>query len=443
MQATDTTPADPRVASLKAIFPDFDDAVILSVLESTNNDHDRALDVLLGMNDPSFVPPNPPPAPAPLPNQFQAAPSTDAQRISQEALDEQLARRLALEEQQASTQTWQPQGVEGQTMYQAYHPRRGRNSWAGQPQGQPQIQGQGGKDTMAEFQEGFNRIAESGKKTFSSIVTKVRAKMQDFDQGQGGWSWSQNPPPNQLPQPAPASYASSYVGQQQGSEQGPNAQPYQYAQPANPQRQASQSQPARASSLSSLPRSVVSRPAAVEPAQSASPQQPSYYDPNTRGYDLYGDDEDIQLHDATTPSAVATVASVTTQGAATPPQAYSPASPPPPSFTSSPPSYISPASSIPNLGLSSSSPPARSLSPTITGTKGTTSGTPGGVDFTKLGLLPKRPISLVRPQSPPASGAGASASAPRVAAAHSESTTDSSTDREEPEFVENPFEDRA
>lgn len=60
------------------------------------------------------------------------------------------------------------------------------------------------------------------------------------------------------------------------------------------------------------------------------------------------------------------------------------------------------------------------------------------VAFTgKLGLLPKRPISLVRPQSPPATNAGA----PRVAATPSKSTTDSSTDREEPEFLENPFED--
>ena len=63
----------------------------------------------------------------------------------------------------------------------------------------------------------------------------------------------------------------------------------------------------------------------------------------------------------------------------------------------------------------------------------------------KLGLLPKRPISLVRPQSPPATsvgaGTGASVSAPRVATADSESTSDSSTDREEPEFLRNPFED--
>ena len=138
------------------------------MLESTNQDHDRALDVLLGMNDPSFVPPNPPPSESP--NQFQSPPSPGTQRLSQEALDEQLARRLALEEQQAAAQPWQPQGAEDQAMHQGYQPRRGgRNGWGSQPQGQPQTQGLGGKDTMAEFQEGFNRIAECTSPASSSI----------------------------------------------------------------------------------------------------------------------------------------------------------------------------------------------------------------------------------------------------------------------------------
>lgn len=141
------------------------------MLESTNYDHDRALDVLLGMNDPSFILPALPPAQSP--RQFQSAPS-DAQGLSQEALDEQLARRLALEEQQAATQAWQPQDVGGQTIYQTYQPRRGgRNSWGDQPQGQPQTQGQGGRDTMTEFQEGFNRIAECTSLAASSTRSSV------------------------------------------------------------------------------------------------------------------------------------------------------------------------------------------------------------------------------------------------------------------------------
>ncbi|KAI9571741.1 hypothetical protein HD554DRAFT_2168996 [Boletus coccyginus] len=408
VQGTDTAPTDSGIASLKAIFPDFDDAVILSVLESMNQDHDRALDVLLGMNDPSFVPPNPPPSESPN-QQFQSPPSSDAQRLSQEALDEQLARRLAQEEEQVASQPWQSQGVENQTRYQSYQSRQGgRNGWGGQPQGQPQTHGLGGKDTMAEFQEGFNRIAESGRKTFSSIVSKVKAKMQEFDQGQGR-SQNQNPLPNQLPQAASGSY---YPPNAPSRQQGLGT------------RRTSQSPPARMGTHPPSPaRSGVLRPAATEPAQSVTPQQPWHYDPNARG---------------ATPSAAVASESATTHSPATPPpHADSQTTQSPPSDTTSASAYASPVSPAPNSGLRSVTPPARTISPTITGARSTTPGAPGNVDFSKLGLLPKRPISLVRAQSPPATNAGA----PRVAATPSKSTTDSSTDREEPEFLENPFED--
>lgn len=132
------------------------------MLESADNDHDRALDVLLGMNDPSFVPPSSPPRPPQPPNQFQPDPSFRARRqTSQEALDEQFARMLALEEQQAAAQERAQQDGLGYIMYQPYQTRQGgRGGRVGRPQSQSQTQGQGGKDTMAEFQQGFNRIAE-------------------------------------------------------------------------------------------------------------------------------------------------------------------------------------------------------------------------------------------------------------------------------------------
>ena len=197
-------------------------------------------------------------------------------------------------------------------------------------------------------------------------MSKVRAKMQEFDQGQG-WSGSQNPPPEQLPQSSSASYYPSYApSQQQGSGQGV------YAQPPNPQRQTSQSQPTWTNTYQlSPPRSGVLRRAATEPTQPATPQQSSYYDPNAQGYDLYGDDEDIQIIDKTTPT-LAAAASSTAQTPVTPPRADSPATPLPSSGMSSPPSFISPASPPPSSRLSSTSPP---------GAKGTASGTPGGVDF--------------------------------------------------------------
>ena len=171
--------SDPRIASLKSMFPDFDAAVMyvdvypssaptyppgsLSVLESVDNDEDRALDVLLGMNDPTYISSAAPPP--------TAQPQPDP---TQQDLDEQLARRLALEEEQAAG-AWSADRQPGrdhqqQAGYQAYQPRSGSGrgwgssswgSWGGAQSQTAQSQGQGGqRDTMAEFQEGFNKIAE-------------------------------------------------------------------------------------------------------------------------------------------------------------------------------------------------------------------------------------------------------------------------------------------
>ncbi|KAG6375711.1 hypothetical protein JVT61DRAFT_3286 [Boletus reticuloceps] len=459
--STDPTSQDPHVASLKAIFPDFDDAVILSVLETTNNDHDHALDVLLGMNDPSFVPPKPPPrrhriSSNPLhplmPSASHKKSSTSSSQEDSPLKNNMLPLRHGSHRVWRAKQCINPISHEEGGTAGVFNPRVHHRH---------KVKVKVEEIPWQSSRKGLTALLNvPGKKTFSSIVSKVKAKMQDYDQG-SGWSWPQNPPPNQSPQTAPASSYSP--AQQQGSEQVPYTQPYQFAQPANPQRQTSQSQPARQSTyVSSPPRSGVLRPAAAEPAQSTNSQQPSYYDPNIRGYDLYGDDEEIEINDrrtSTAPAAVAASASVTAQSPATPPPADNLAAPPPLSDTSSPPSYASRVSSPPsNPWLSSTSPPARSLSPTIVGVRGTKPGTPGGVDFSMYFAFsaPMSPAhrtltrTSLRSQSPPATGVaagtvagtGVSLGAPRVAAAHSTSTADSSTDQEEPEFVENPFEDR-
>ncbi|KIJ06289.1 hypothetical protein PAXINDRAFT_20511 [Paxillus involutus ATCC 200175] len=64
------------------MFPDFEDAVILSVLGSTDNDQERALDVFLGMNDLSYVPPVPPPSQPQ--HEYQHGQPPNSQRLSQE-----------------------------------------------------------------------------------------------------------------------------------------------------------------------------------------------------------------------------------------------------------------------------------------------------------------------------------------------------------------------
>ncbi|KAG1834020.1 hypothetical protein DFJ58DRAFT_869203 [Suillus subalutaceus] len=73
---------------------------------------------------------------------------TEQREPTQTDLDGQPARHLMLDEKQAAQNYWRPGSV-----VQAPAPP--------------------GQDAMAEFQDGFNKIAETGKKTFSSIVSKV------------------------------------------------------------------------------------------------------------------------------------------------------------------------------------------------------------------------------------------------------------------------------
>jgi hypothetical protein len=122
-----------------------------SVLQSVNGDQDLAIDTLLGMSDPDYVS-------QPVPPPVQREPT-------QTDLDEQLARRLMLEEEQAAQNQWGPPQQE--QVPQSYQPRRstGRDRAGGDETGRydnttrtvtpPQ------RDTMAEFQDGFNKIAES------------------------------------------------------------------------------------------------------------------------------------------------------------------------------------------------------------------------------------------------------------------------------------------
>jgi hypothetical protein len=141
------------------MFPDFDDTVLQYVLESVRGDQDRAIDTLLGMNDPDYVSAGHPQAPP-------VASQTD--------LDEQLARRLMLEEEQEQHANWQAQQQPRRREPVPYEARVHQQQSGGSAGGD--------KDTMTEIQEQFSKIAESGKKTFGNLLSKVKAKMQEFDQ---------------------------------------------------------------------------------------------------------------------------------------------------------------------------------------------------------------------------------------------------------------------
>lgn len=130
----------------------------LSVLQSVNGNHDQAIDTLLGMSDPDYIS-----QPAPVPQEQREPTQTE--------LDEQLARRLMLEEEQAAQHQWRaPQQGQGS---QAYQPRRAATRGGGDDAGRYDNAAQGGnapqRDTMADFQDGFNKIAESTR--FQCLVS--------------------------------------------------------------------------------------------------------------------------------------------------------------------------------------------------------------------------------------------------------------------------------
>ncbi|KAJ2926745.1 hypothetical protein H1R20_g10342, partial [Candolleomyces eurysporus] len=284
---------DPRVAELKAMFPDYDDAVLLTILESANGNQESALEILLGMSDPNYKPD---------PNAFAAPP---APTMTQEELDEQLARRLMLEEQDQQVR-WQQQ---------AYGPRRQNSRPYDQgydsPASPPAQGGPGGRDTMTEIQDSLTKAAEVGKKTIGGLFTRVKAKIQEFEQGrsntnQSQWAGGYDPQQQQQPYPQQAPYA-----QYHGS------------------------------------------------AGAASPPQASYYDPNVPSPVI---SEQTFSPPSRTPAPAV-------QGYDASPTSTPATAPSPPPATSS------------TTGASSVPPPASNAAP---------------IDGGKLGLLPKRPVSLVR-----------------------------------------------
>ncbi|KIY70637.1 hypothetical protein CYLTODRAFT_435620 [Cylindrobasidium torrendii FP15055 ss-10] len=202
---TQETPVNPHVAELRAMFPDFDDALLQSVLDSVNGNQDRAIDVLLGMSDPNFKSDT---AQAPLP---PAQPV-----LTQEELDEQFARRLLLEDEQREHYAWQQQSWNNERQ-----PVIGNIRRDGQP---PE------KDAMTELGEQFNKFAETGKRTFGNIFNKVKAKMAEFDQpqqqnaGQSAGASSSQQQQQAWPQPGPQSAQPSFYD--------PNSSP---ALPSTPQ----------------------------------------------------------------------------------------------------------------------------------------------------------------------------------------------------------------
>jgi len=189
------TPQDgpnPRLASLSAIFPDFDSTLLESVLDSVDGNEERAADILLGMSDPNYV--------------SQVEPTQRQPQLSQTELDEQLAQRLMLEEQQRS------------------------NAWRASPrdrsattQATPTSPGQSG-DTMDKFLDSVDKFAETSKNTLTNLFQKVKAKVNEFDSNRSSGSASQgNRPPQQQQQQWQGQSQAYYMPPEQPQPQAPAA----------------------------------------------------------------------------------------------------------------------------------------------------------------------------------------------------------------------------
>lgn len=114
-------PRDPKVAQLKALFPDLEDGVLEAVIEGCGGSLDEATEQLLMMSDPSF--------------------KTDVHQLSQLEADEELARQIAREDEErvqelrsrnsASQRHAPPQQDPSQPRplaYQAYVPKSRRTT---------------------------------------------------------------------------------------------------------------------------------------------------------------------------------------------------------------------------------------------------------------------------------------------------------------------------
>ncbi|KAG8976714.1 hypothetical protein FRB90_009041, partial [Tulasnella sp. 427] len=193
----DEPEVDPKVAGLQAMFPTFDAGVLQSILEVSGGDEDQAIETLLSMSDPEYKPP-----------------ATVQHHNDQTDLDAQLAQRLHLEEQaradyEARHGSARPVPISGRDS--AQHNEAGAmggvdigaigaqvkgflsgaaakvsSTGFGRPAGQqpPQQGGTVGSPpnaNNAEMRQQFNDLAETGKKHFNTLMTKVKAKMQEYD----------------------------------------------------------------------------------------------------------------------------------------------------------------------------------------------------------------------------------------------------------------------
>ncbi|KAL7420142.1 hypothetical protein Q5752_005108 [Cryptotrichosporon argae] len=176
------TPHSAKAVELHAMFPTIDLGVIDMVLESVSGSSDRAIEVLLGMTDPNFKP-----------DELAASRREESAQVD---LDEEFARSLQLQDDEALRQAQQPQHAS-----LPYQPRvRRQRSGPGEPAapanlerlgegyfGQPRGEGEqssgwtaGQQAGMIALEEKLGNFAEVGRQTFTSFLSRAKAKVAEL-----------------------------------------------------------------------------------------------------------------------------------------------------------------------------------------------------------------------------------------------------------------------
>lgn len=160
---------DPKVAELRIMFPTVEVVVIEMILESVGGSQDRAIEQLLSMTDPEFKP--------------DESAHTRTEDDSQLDLDAQFARSLAMQEEQ-DAHDQRARG--GDLPYQPRVRRNNRQGYTAQtgntgPQDSYSSGNQGQNPPgMLAFDERVNQFAEAGKNTFTTLFSRAKAKVQEF-----------------------------------------------------------------------------------------------------------------------------------------------------------------------------------------------------------------------------------------------------------------------
>ncbi|WVO17456.1 hypothetical protein L204_105148 [Cryptococcus depauperatus] len=162
---------NPKVNELRAMFPTIELSVIELVLETCNGSTDRSIEQLLGMTDPNFKPDE-----------------LGGTRLDHQVdLDADFARSLQMQDEEEYRRGQQQyEAAHGSSTRQLpYQPRVRRTRPSHPPQGDDQHSAEheargDNPPGLLQMEDKIERFAEAGKQTFTSLLSKAKAKYSEF-----------------------------------------------------------------------------------------------------------------------------------------------------------------------------------------------------------------------------------------------------------------------